>query len=95
MPVLDDFEQVAAVLGAELGHPPVVDDQDAGLGDRGQQFGIATVGARDGQLGQQPREAPVRGGVSIAARAVGECAGNPRLSHPGQASDILMRITLN
>ena len=93
--VLDDLEQVAAVLGAELRHPPVVDDQDGGLGDRGEQLGIAPVGARDGQLGEQAWEAPVRDGVSVAARAVSEGAGYPTLSHAGQASDILMRITAN
>ena len=87
MAVLDDFEQVAAVLGAELRHPPVVDDQDAGLGDRGQQLRIASVGARDGQLGQQPRQAPIRCAVSIAARAVGEGAGYPTLSHAGRSGD--------
>ena len=79
MAVLDDLEQVAAVLGAELRHPPVVDDQDAGLGERGEQLGIASVGARDGQLGQQPRQAPIRCAVSIAARAVGE---GPRFETP-------------
>ena len=40
MAVLDDLEQVAAVLGAELRHPPVVDDQDGGLGDRGEVAGV-------------------------------------------------------
>ena len=87
MAVLDDFEQVASVLGAEFRNPPIVDDQDGGLGDRGEQLGIAPVGARDGQLGQQPREAPIRGAVSIAACAVGEGARYPTLSHPGRSGD--------
>ena len=69
MAVLDDLEKVAAVLGAELRHPRVVDNEDAGLGDRGHQLGIASVGARDGQLGQQPRQGPIRRAISIAARA--------------------------
>ena len=34
--VLDDFEQVAAVLGGELGEAEVVDDEDLGLGERGE-----------------------------------------------------------
>ena len=87
MPVLDDLEQVAAVLGAELRHPPVVDDQDAGLGERGQELGVAPIGASDGQLGQQPREAPVRGAVSQAARAMGERARYPGFSDPGRPGD--------
>ena len=34
--VLDDFEQVAAVLGGELGEAEVVDDEDLGLGERSE-----------------------------------------------------------
>ena len=46
MPILDDVEQVTAILGVELGQPPIVDYKDAGFGDRRQQFHVATVGAR-------------------------------------------------
>ena len=59
MAVLDDLEQVAPVLGAELGQPPVVDDQDLGLGERGEQLGIASVGACDGQFGQEPWQSSI------------------------------------
>ena len=45
MAVLDDLEQVATVLGAELRHFPVVDDQDGGLGAQGEQLRVASVGA--------------------------------------------------
>ena len=34
--VFGNLEQVAAVLGAELGEAEVVDDQDLGLGERGE-----------------------------------------------------------
>ena len=95
MSVFDDLEQVASVLGTELGQAEIVDDQDVGLGERGEELWIAPIGARDGQLGEQPCQAPVRGAVSIAARAMGERAGNPRFSDAGRSSDILMRITVS
>lgn len=93
MSVFDDFEQVASVLGTELGQSEVVDDQHVGLGERGEEFGIAPFGARDGQLGEQPCQAPVRGAVSVAARAMGKGTSDPRFSDAGRSSDILMRIT--
>ena len=34
--VFGNLEQVATVLGAELGEAEVVDDQDLGLGERGE-----------------------------------------------------------
>ena len=85
--VFGNLEQVAAVLGAELGEAEVVDDQDLGLGERGEELGIASVGARDGQFGQQPWQAPVRGAVTVAARAMCQCTSNPRLSDAGGPDD--------
>ena len=57
MVVLDDSEQVAAALGGELGEAEVVDEQDLGLGERGEPPGRAAIGACDGQLAEQARQA--------------------------------------
>ena len=46
-----------------------------------------STGARDGQLGQQPRQVPIRCAVTIAARAVGKGTGYPTHSHVGRARD--------
>ena len=46
VPVLEDFEQVVPVLGAERGEPPgVVEHEDLGLGERFEQLRIASGGA--------------------------------------------------
>ena len=87
MAVLDDLEQVTTILGAELGEAEVIDDQDLGLGERGQQLGVGSVGARDGQFGQQSRHAPIRSAVTEAARAVGQRTSEPRLSDAGRTDD--------
>ena len=90
--VLDDLEQVASVLGVELRQAPVVDDEDLGFGDGGEELGIASVGACDGQFAQQPRQAPVRGAVSIAARAMGQRTSEPGLSHAGRTGDEAVEV---
>ena len=95
VPVLEDFEQVVPVLGAERGEPPVVEHEDLGLGERFEQLRITTVGAGDGERGEQPGQPQVEGAVAVTAGAVGERASDPALSDAGQASDILLHIKVN
>ena len=57
VPVLEDFEQIVPVLGAERGEPPVVEHEDLGLGERFEQVRITTVGAGDGERAEQPGQA--------------------------------------
>ena len=52
--VLEDFEQVVPVLGAERGEPPVVEHEDLGLGERVEQLRVASVGASDGERTEEP-----------------------------------------
>jgi len=87
MSVLDDLEQVAAILGTEFGEAEVVDDQDLGLGERGQQLRVGSIGACDGEVGEQPGGSPVRGAVSVTARAVGQGTSEPRFADAGWPSD--------
>ena len=48
MAIFEHFEQVAAIFGVGFGQSPVVEYQDLGSGESGQQFGVASValGAR-------------------------------------------------
>ena len=75
--VLDDFEQIAAMIGAERGRAAVVDDQHLGLGQRSQQLGVASVAA--GEFAEEPQQVQVQGAVAIAAGTVGERTGKPSL----------------
>ena len=47
--VVDDLEQIAALLGIERFRPPIVDDQQAGAFERGQQPRQAAFAARLGR----------------------------------------------
>ena len=50
MAFLDDFEQVMSVLGTQGREAPVIEDEDLGLGQAGQELGVATIGAADVEL---------------------------------------------
>ena len=87
VPVLEDLEQVVAVLRGEGGQPPVVDHQHLGLGERFEQLRVAPVGAGNGQGAQQPGHPDIQRAVSVAAGAVGERASYPAFSHAGWPAD--------
>ena len=53
--VLEEFEEVAAVVGVELGESEVIEHDEVELGERGEQFRIGAVAAGDGDVVQQPR----------------------------------------
>ena len=93
--VLEEFEEVAAMVGVEGGESEVVEDDEVELGEGGEELGIGAVAAGDGDVVEQARESQVQRGESVAARLMGERTGKPGLAHAGQASDILMRITSN
>ena len=50
MPVFQDLQQVTTMLGGQFGQPPVIEDQDLGFGERGQELGISAVALGDRQL---------------------------------------------
>ena len=70
--VLEEFEQVAAMVGIELGEAEVVEHDEVELGEGGEEFGIGAVAAGDGEVVQQPRQSQVQRGESVAARLMGE-----------------------
>ena len=57
MSVLDDFHEIAALLGVEAVGSPIVEDEEVGLGKGPEQAGIASVGA-PGFVGMRRPEIP-------------------------------------
>ena len=51
--VLDDFEEIASLIGIEGLRSPIVDDEELDLGDGFQHAGITTVAARQGECREQ------------------------------------------
>jgi hypothetical protein len=91
MAIIDDLHQVAALLGGELHHRPVVKDQDADAGEVPQGSGLAAVEARHGQIVEQTREPFVEHGEAITRGPVAQRTTYPRLADSSQSHDILRK----
>ena len=79
MPVLDDLQQVAALLVVELLRAPVVEDAQVDPGEPAQQLAVATVAAGQGKGGEQPRRTVVGHREVLAAGLVAQRASEPAL----------------
>ena len=75
--IVDDLEQIAALLGVERFRPPIIDDQQAGAFERAHQPRQPTFAARLGKFGEQARRALVEHGEALAAGLVAESASQP------------------
>ena len=85
--VLEEFEQVAAMVGIELGEAEVVEHDEVELGEGGEEFGIGAVAAGDGEVVQQPRQSQVQRGEPVAAGLIGERTGEPGLGNAERSGD--------
>lgn len=85
--VLEDFEQVASFEVAEGGQAPVVEDEEVGLGERCEAGAIGAVGAREGEVLQEAREADVAHPQPVAAGAMAQGTGEIGLARAGRADE--------
>ena len=82
--IFEEFEEVAAILIAERAEAPVVEDEDVGAGEAGEEADVAAVGVGEREFLEEARDAAVEGAVALAARLLRERAGQVRL--PGARS---------
>ena len=75
--VLDDFHEIASLIGIEAVGAPIVEDQEIGSGEGPEQAGVAAVGAPHFQFGEHPWDALVEDGEVVAAGLLAERAGEP------------------
>ena len=75
--LLEDFEEVAALLRAKRLETPVVEDEELDAAERAHQARIATVAAGHREIGEQAGDALVEDGSVVATRPVAESAGEP------------------
>ena len=90
--IVDDFEQIAALLGVERFRPPIVNDQQAGAFERGHQPRQPAFAARLGKIGEQARGAFVEHREALATGLVTESASQPRLADTGRADEAKMMM---
>ena len=92
--LFEDFEEIVPRVGIERFKTPVVEDEKVDARERPQKPGVAPVASGQRQLGEQFRDALIKGGAVVAAGFVAKRAGKPRLADAGWAADgeIVVRI---
>ena len=85
--IVDDFEQVAALLGGQRCQPPIVEDQKLDTGEALEEAYIASIAACQRQGVEQARHAMVEHRSIVTACLVSERAGEPALAGAGFAGD--------
>src|SRR5271157_1720033 len=78
--ILDDFEQIARLIGRERFGSPVVQDEQFDARQGAQEPGVARIPMGDGQIGEEPGGAGVENGHVFSARLLAEGAGEPALA---------------
>lgn len=85
--VLDNFQEIARLVGIERFGPPVVEDQQFGAGDRAQQPAVTSVAMSDREVGKEPRHAVIEDRDVLPASFLAERAGEPALAEPARPGD--------
>src|SRR6185503_19860060 len=78
--VIEDPQQVGAILGGECRQSPVIEHDEGRLGEGLQELDVAAILMRDAQLLDQTWHAPVEHRVALTTGLLCECAGDPGLS---------------
>src|SRR5271157_1693749 len=87
--ILDDFEQIARLIGGERFGAPIVENEQFDARERAQEPGVAGVAVSDGEIGEEPGHAGVENGEVLPARLAAEGASEPALAQAARGSDIL------
>ena len=90
--VVNDLEQIAALLGIKRLRPPIIDDQEPDAFERGEQPRQAALAARLGQIAEQAAGAFVEHREALAAGLVAEGTSQPRLADTGRTDDHQMMM---
>src|SRR5271165_6346878 len=85
--VVDDFQQVASLLGGQWLRSPVVDYQQPGTFQARQQSGQPSLATRGGEFGEQSRRPPIQRREALTACLVSQSASKPTFADTGWAAD--------
>lgn len=95
MAIVDDFEEVTALLAGQWGEPPVIEDEQLDASDAGEQTAVAAVAAGKSERFEQPQQPVLEDGAVVTAGFVAERAGDPALADAGRANDRQVELTLD
>ncbi len=85
--VVEEFQEVAPLVGGEWNQAPVIEDEEVGFGEGGELLGETAVAVRQGEVLQEPRQAVVGDGEAEATGGLGQGAADPRFADPGRTDD--------
>jgi hypothetical protein len=85
--VFEELEDIVTLGVGERREPEVVEDEELRSREAVEELGVGPVGAGDGELSQEPREAVEARRETVAAGAVAERAGDVALSGAGGTGD--------
>ena len=85
--ILDDFEEIARLVGIERLRAPIVENEQLYAGERAQEPGVAGGAVDDGEIGEETGNADVEDGDVLPTSLVPESAGEPTLAQAAGAGD--------
>ncbi len=88
MTVLDDFEQVMAFALSHRLEGEVIEDEEIGFGDLGEAPDQGSVTAGDAQTVEQPGNAFIANGETLATSLVAESTGEPGFAGAGWSREV-------
>src|SRR5574341_839043 len=95
VPVLQDLEQIPSLRILEGDQVEVVEDQDIHPGELPEEPAIGPIRPGECALPEEPRRPPVPGAIALAARLLGERAGDVGLASPGHPADQNLLVLLD
>jgi hypothetical protein len=87
LPIVEDLQQIAALVRRDVSEPPVVEDQQRRAGDGLEQPCVPAVAARQRQRVEQPWHTVVENRAIVPARLVAKGTCQPTFAEPGFADD--------
>ena len=85
--IVDDLHQITALIGGQLDHGPVIQDQQPGARQGFQQPCLTAMQPGNRQLVEQPREALVKHRDAVAGGLIAKRAGNPAFADSRRSAD--------
>ena len=85
--ILDDLQEVAALLGRERLWSPIVEDAEIDAGELAERPGVSAVGACQGQSLEQAGDAVIGGGKILLAGILAERTGEPGFADAARPGD--------
>jgi len=87
MPIIEEFQQITAVLVGQGSQSPVIQHHEVRLGETPEQAAIAAIAFGDRQVPEESRQSQIQGGEAQSAGHLGQRTGQICLARARRAHD--------